>query len=37
MKQKMVHMIQDSKFSLFAFLCNISIIYKYFDVWRGDP
>ena len=25
-----------SRFSLFAFLPNISIVYKYFNVWLGD-
>ena len=25
-----------SRFSLFAFLSNISIVYKYFNVWQGD-
>ena len=29
--------LQDSRFSLFAFLTNIfKIVYKYFNVLRGD-
>ena len=28
--------IQDSRFCLFAFLPNIQVIDRHFNVWRGD-